>query len=583
MSFDGIVTKAIVEQLSENLINGKINKINQPDPNCLIFTIYNNRNNYKLLIDASSNSPRINITDLNKENPLQAPNFCMLLRKHIQGGTIESIKQNGLDRVINIDINSLNELGDKVTKTIIIELMGKYSNIILIDKESSKIIDSIKRITIDISRVRQVLPGMIYESIPDDKIDITNNIIKPSKIIQLLEKPIKLFRFFYTNYIGFSPQISREICYMSNLDYDVKTNDLREEDLNNIDKSFVKIVENLKNCNYEFNIYKDNNDKIIDYHVLPLNHLGSNIINYETSSSLVDSYFNMTTVSDTVGQKISNINKVLKTILSRNLNKLEKLKKEESDSLDRDKYKIWADLISANSHMINKGDKFLKAENFYDPNLEVLEIKINETKSPWENAQIYYKKYSKLKTSNKLLQTQIPKIEYEIKYIEQIMGSLKFVTTNSEIEEIRRELEDNNYIKKKRRDKRKEKPSSPLHFITDNGADIYVGKNNYQNDHLTLKMANKNDYFIHAKDISGSHVLLRNNNIDDDDILIACSLAAYYSSGSTEDNVLVDYTQKKNVKKSRNAKPGMVYYENYETVNIKLKEFNIDKIKILEK
>lgn len=583
MSFDGIVTKSIVEQLSDSLTNGKINKINQPDPNCLIFTIYNNRSNLKLLIDASSNSPRINITEKNKENPLQAPNFCMLLRKHLQGGIIDNIRQSGLDRVINIDINSLNELGDEVTKTLIIELMGKYSNIILIEKESSKIIDSIKRITIDISRVRQVLPGMKYEPILDDKVDITKDIVIPSEIIENLEKPVKLFRFFYTNYIGFSPQISREICYMSNLDYDIKTNDLNTDDLKNIDISFNKIVGSLINREYEYNLYKDSNDKVLDYHVLALTHLGNNIMTFETPSSLVDSYFNMTTVSDTVGQKISNINKVLKTVLTRNLNKLEKLKKEELESLDRDKYKVWADLISANSHIINKGDKILKAENFYDPDLEILEIKLNETKSPWENAQIYYKKYSKLKTSNKLLQTQIPKIEDEIKYIEQVMGSLKFISTNSEINEIRKELEENNYIKKKKRDKRKDKPSSPLHYVSENGADIYVGKNNFQNDQLTLKIANKNDYFIHAKDIPGSHVLLRNNNINDDDILTACSLAAYYSSGSTEDNVLVDYTYKKNVRKSRNAKPGMVYYDNYETVNINLKQFNIDKIKILEK
>ena len=583
MSFDGIVTKSIVEELSEDLTNGKINKINQPDPNCLIFTIYSNRKNYKLLIDASSNSPRINLTDVNKENPLQAPNFCMLLRKHLQGGIINSIEQKGLDRVINIDINSLNELGDEVTKTIIIELMGKYSNIILIEKESSKIIDSIKRITIDISRVRQVLPGMKYESIIDDKVDITKDIIMPSGIIRNLEKPVKLFRFFYMNYIGFSPQISREICYTANLDYDIKTNDLIEENLDNIDNAFNKIVDILKRREYKYNLYKDNNGKILDYHVIPLTHLGSNLNVFDTPSSLIDSYFNMTTVSDTVGQKISNINKVLKTVLTRNLNKLEKLKKEELDSIDRDKYKVWADLISANSHMINKGDKTLRAENFYDPNLEILEIKLNETKSPWENAQLYYKKYSKLKTSNKLLQTQIPKIEDEIKYIEQIIGSLKFVSTNSEINEIRKELEENNYIKKKKRDKRKEKPSSPLHYVSENGADIYVGKNNFQNDQLTLKMANKNDYFVHAKDIPGSHVLLRNNNIDNNDIITACSLAAYYSSGSSNDNIPVDYTLKKNVRKPRNAKPGMVYYDNYETVSIDLKEFNIDKLKILEK
>ncbi|QQK07767.1 Rqc2 family fibronectin-binding protein [Miniphocaeibacter halophilus] len=583
MSFDGIVTKSIVEQLQKLLINGKINKINQPEKNSLVFNIYNNKNNYKLLIDASSNSPRINITKNNFENPVQAPNFCMLLRKHIQGGSITNIEQVGLDRVIKIDVKSLDELGDFITKTLIIELMGKYSNIILTYKKDQKIIDSIKRITLDLSRIRQVLPGMEYSSIPDNKTDIMKEKIYPSEIISKLEKPVKLSRLFYMNYTGFSPQLGKEISYRANLDSDIKTSDLSEDNLKLIDLSFKDISNSIINKEYKFNIYKDSNNNYLDFHIIKLNHLGENYSSFENVSELIDDFYSQTTISDKVGQKISNLQKKVKTILNRNLSKLEKLKQEEVISSDREKYKVWADLISANSHLIKRGQTILEAENFYDPDLSLVEIKLDETKSPWENAQFYYKKYSKLKTSNKLLKTQIPKLESEIAYIYQVLESLKYINSNNEIDEIRDELESNGYLKKRKKPKIKSKPSLPLHYKNKNNNDIYIGKNNYQNDYLTLKFANKNDYFLHAKDVPGSHVILRGNNIVEEDIYDASMLAAYYSSQSQEDHVLVDYTLKKNVRKAKHAKPGMVYYDNYETKMVNLKEFNIDNYKKIEK
>lgn len=582
MSFDGIVTKSIVEELQFLLINGKINKINQPDKNCIIFNIYNKRMNYKLLIDASSNNPRINITNINRENPMVAPNFCMLLRKHIQGGIIENIKQIGIDRIINIDIKSMDELGDFTTKTLIVELMGKYSNIILVNKENNKIIDSIKRITLDISRIRQVLPGMNYELIKDNKFDITKSYEQPSTIIKKLEKPIKISRFFYSYYTGFSPQISKEICFRSNIDFDVKTSNLDNNNLKAIDENFENIVNSIINSDYDYLLYKKL-DKYIDFHSIKLNHISSETLKFNNISDLIDNYYKHTSISDSLSQKISSLQKYTKIVLNRDINKLSKLKEEKVISDDRDKYKIWADLISANSHLIKKGQKILIAENFYDAELNKITIQLDETKSPWENAQYYYKKYSKLKTSSKLLENQIPKLESEISYIEQIIDSFRHISTNAEVEEIRTELEENNYIRKRKKKKRKEKPSKPMHYISRNGADIYVGKNNFQNDYLTLKLANKEDYFIHAKNVPGSHVILRNNNIDKNDIQDACNLAAYYSSLSNDDQVSVDYTFKKNVHKSKGAKPGMVYYDNFKTTIVDLKNFDINELLKKEK
>ena len=298
--------------------------------------------------------------------------------------------------------------------------------------------------------------------------------------------------------------------------------------------------------------------------------------NFFCISSTIDFYYNSITISDKVSQKKSNIQKIIKTILSKDLNKLDKLNVEKISSADRDKYKVWADLISANSVNIEKGQEIIVVENFYDPNLKTVEIILDKTKSPWENAQLYYKKYSKLKTSSKLLQEQIPKLENEISYLYQVLDTLNYIETNVEIEEIRLELEEYGYLKKKKIQKQKNKSSTALHFVNKNGADIYVGKNNFQNDFLTLKFANKNDFFIHAKDIPGSHVILRNNNVNDEDILDACSLAAHYSSHTNEDFVQVDYTYKKNVRKPKNAKPGMVYYDNYETIIVDLKNFDLN-------
>ncbi|WP_099203051.1 Rqc2 family fibronectin-binding protein [Miniphocaeibacter massiliensis] len=581
MSFDGIVTRAIIEELNESILNGKINKVNQPDKNCLVLNIYNKKN-YKLLIDASSNNPRINLTNLNRENPIQAPNFCMFLRKHIQGGIIKSIKQLSLDRVILIEIDTLDELGYPITKTLVIELMGKYSNIILINKSDNKILDSIKRITLDMSRIRQVLPGTKYEYIKDDKINILDSDILPSTIIKNLEKPIKLFRLFYTKYTGFSPQVSREVCYLSNVDFETKSNDLNIDELERIDDNFLKISSFIKNNIYYSEIYKDlDTNKILDFHVIKLSHLGNNTKVFSSTSSMVDEFYSLTSTSDKVSQKTSVLQKTVKNSLTRNINKLEKLKKEKILSKDREKYKIWADLISANSNYIKKGQKLLIAQNFYDPELNTIEIELDETKSSWENAQYYYKKYSKLKTSSKLLDTQIPEVESEINYLLQISSTLKHVSSSNEVDEIRLELEKGHYIRKRSKSKIKNKPSVPLHYLSRNGLDIYVGKNNTQNDYLTLKFSNRDDYFIHAKDVPGSHVILRNNNISEEDIFDACCLAAYYSSEAEQEYVLVDYTERKNVKKSKGSKPGMVYYDNYETKMINLKEFNIENLKKL--
>lgn len=581
MSFDGIVTRAVVKELNDKLVGGKVNRINQPENRTILLQIYNKKNNYKLLLDASSNRPGFYISNENKENPIKAPNFCMLLRKHLQNGVIDSIEQKGLDRVVDINISSMNELGDLVTKTLTIEVMGKYSNIIL--REGFNILDSITRVTEDISRVRQLLPGLRYSYIEDDKVDITKEIKIPSEIISNMEKDIKMARFFYMNYTGFSPQITDEILYESNVDRNKKAKDLNSEELERIDKSFNETSVRILSNDYTYATYRDETGKLLDFHCLKLNYLNADATLEDNMSATCENYFSESFVSDKVSQKVSSLSKKVSHLLEKDRNKLVKLLDEREKASDREKYKVYADIISANVHNMDRGLKSVVLQNFYDPELSNLEIPLDVKKSPWENAQFYYKKFSKLKTSENLLKKQIPLLEDDIKYFEQVLDSLKKVETDSEVMEIRSELASGGYISKgktKNKDKNKSsKPSTPHHFVNERDKHFYVGKNNYQNDYITLKLANKEDIFIHVKDVPGSHVILRNDNITEEDILGGCFLAAKYSSVSNEQNVAVDYTEKKNVRKAKGAKPGMVYYEDFNTVFVNPKEFNFQIFK----
>ncbi|WP_300409734.1 NFACT RNA binding domain-containing protein [Lagierella sp.] len=582
MGFDGVVTRAIVKELNKNLIGGKVNKINQPENKTIVLQIYNNRKNYKLLLDASSNKPRMLLSNIDRQNPLQAPNFCMLLRKHLQGGIVHSIEQLGLDRVVNINISSLNELGDSIIKTITIEVMGKYSNIIL--REKSNIIDSITRVNADISRVRQILPGLDYKYLEDDKVDITKEFKKPSEIIELSQKNLKMRRFFYMNYTGFSPELGEEVLFRSKIDGEKKSSDLSSEDLNRLDNSFSNISSDINLYNFNSGIYRTENGDILDFHCIKLNHLISDFIEKPSTSMAVEEYYKETFLSDKVSQKVSVLTKKVNNLLDKNQKKLVKLLEEKKTSENREKYKTYGDILSANIHSIDRGAKEIVLENFYDPNLKKISIPLDIKKSPWQNAQMYYKKYSKLKTSATLLKVQIPKIEEEIRYFSQVLDTLKKIETDSEAEEVKDELSKQGYIKKSRKKTKKvvSKKSTPLHFTNSRNKHFYVGKNNFQNDYITLKLANKEDIFIHVKDVPGSHVILRNDNISQEDILDGCYLAAKYSSISEEINISVDYTYKKNVNKPKGARPGMVYYEEFTTVVVNPKDFNYSTLTLIK-
>lgn len=576
MSFDGIFTKAVVDEIYPLLLNGKINKINQPDKNEINIQIYN-KENYKLLLSCANNLSRIHLSEKSKKNPITAYNFCMLLRKHLVGGTIKNIYQHKMDRVVCFEIENLNELKELSKKLLIIEIMGKHSNIILVDKESNKIIDAIKHIDSRQSSIREVFPNKDYFFVKDEKENILDENYKlPSEILKNSE-PISMKKFFYTNYLGFSPIISYELLSNSNVDSDVNSANLNDEDIKRIDENFVKLVENIKDKNYYPIFIKDEMNNNKDFYCFDLN-LYEKKERVNSLSKLVENFYHNNSLRDRINQKASGFKKILNTKLNRLTNKYLAMNDELLNNQSKEDLKIFADLLSINIYKIEKGMKKISVENIYD-NMEGVEISLDEKKSPRENIEAYYKKYKKLKTADEIIKAELPKIEEEMKYIKQILETIEIITELNELSEIEEELISLGYIRKSKKNKQKLEKSKPYVFETGSGALIYVGKNNLQNENLTLKFANKNDIFFHAQDVPGSHVILRGANLTEDDYKIAGFLAGYYSYFKNEGYANVDYTEKKHIRKAKGTGLGMVYYDNYKTLFIDFKDKLYDKYK----
>ncbi len=576
MSFDGIFTKAVVDEIYPLLLNGKINKINQPDKNEINLQIYN-KENYKLLLSCANNLSRIHLSEKSKKNPITAYNFCMLLRKHLVGGTIKNIYQHKMDRVVCFEIENLNELKELSKKLLIIEIMGKHSNIILVDKESNKIIDAIKHIDSRQSSIREVFPNKDYFFVKDEKENILDENYKlPSEILKISE-PISMKKFFYSNYLGFSPIISYELLNNSNVDSDINSANLNYEDIKRIDENFVKIVENIKDKNYYPIFIKDEMNNNKDFYCFDLN-LYEKKENVDSLSKLVENFYHNNSLRDRINQKASGFKKILTTKLNRLTNKYIAMNDELLNNQSKEDLKINADLLSINIYKIEKGMKKISVENIYD-NMEEVEISLDEKKSPRENIEAYYKKYKKLKTADEIIKAELPKIEEEMKYIKQILETIEIITELNELSEIEEELISLGYVRKSKKNKQKLEKSKPYVFETDSGALIYVGKNNLQNENLTLKFANKNDIFFHAQDVPGSHVILRGANLTEDDYKIAGFLAGYYSYFKNEGYANVDYTEKKHIRKAKGTGLGMVYYDNYKTLFIDFKDKLYDKYK----
>ena len=571
MSLDGTVVKNLVSEINNRVIDGRIDKIYQNN-NDLLINIRARGQRERLFISISG-SPRMYFSEEIFDSPQNPPAFCMLLRKHLENNQILEVSQYKMDRIIKILVKSRDELGEYSKKSLIIELMGKHSNVILIDDDSKKIIDSLKRINFNLSSVREILPGLTYnpedisEGLDPCQVDSISDLIKNSK------ENLNIKFFFLKNFTGISPQMCSEIEYRSNIDFKRNLSSLTEPEIIELDKIFSKIFKIVRENNFSpIKIYRE--DLFKDFYSLDLESLNyKEKIKVESISSLLEEFYNSKFLRDSLGSKSKELKKLVKKNIEKLNRKLSNQSNELNVALNREKFKVYADLISSNFYKIEKGADSVTVENFYDEMKEI-EIPLDPTLDGPSNAAKYYKKYSKLKNAASFLTEQIEIGKSEISYLESILLNIDFAERPDEIDEIFEELEKEGYLKKKKKNNKKKKDSDENYITvkTEDGFDIYVGKNNRQNDYLTHKKAKKNDLWFHVKNAPGSHVILKNDNRDftNNSLLTAARLAAKYSSLSKSQNIPVDYTFKMYVKRHPAKKPGLVTYTNYKTINISI-------------
>ena len=565
MAFDGITVAALARELNDCLTEGRLNKIAQPEPDELLLTIKKNRENYKLLISASASLPLIHLTETPKPSPLTAPNFCMLLRKHLNGARILGVEQIGLERVISIRLENLNELGDVVQRRLMVEIMGKHSNIIFVD-DDNRIVDSIKHIGGAVSSVREVLPGREY-FIPN-----TRNKKNPFDVStaewngELFTRPTGVAKALYTSLTGFSAVMAQELSYRSRIDGDAPMASLNGNEKSALMSSYRTLMAAVTEGDFRPCIVFDGSVPL-EFAAVPLTmYEDKTIREYKSMSEVVETFYGEKEVIGRIRQKSADLRKNVTTLLERCQKKSQLQKKQLADTEKREKFRVYGELINAYGYQIPSGGDKLTCVNYYDN--EEVTIPIDPTLSVSENANRYFNKYNKLKRTCLAVSGQLKENEETIAHLESILTELDIARKEEDLQYIRQELSDCGYMKKPSGSGRNARMprSAPLHFISSDGYDIYVGKNNYQNEEITFRMASGSDWWFHAKNIPGSHVIVKCHGKEPPIRTFeeAASLAAYFSKGKGAEKLEIDYTQKKNVKKPGGGKPGfVVYYTNY--------------------
>lgn len=579
MALDGITISNVVAELSARLTDSRISKIAQPENDELILTFKGFRGQTRLLMSASASLPLIYISETNKPSPLTAPNFCMLLRKHIGNGKITRIWQPGLERIIHFEIEHYDEMGDLRHKQLILELMGKHSNIIFCD-ENNMIIDSIKHISASTSSVREVLPGRTY-FIPE-----TQNKCNPMDTneeefrSQVFTKPMPLSKALYSTYTGISPVIAEELCHRASLESDQSATSISELEQLHLYKIFSYFMEDVKEGNYQPNIVYDEEHTPVEFASVKLSMYDDyETENYETISDVLQQYYAMRNTVTRIRQKSSDLRRIVGTALDRTRKKYDLQIRQLKDTDKREKYKVYGELLHTYGYSAQPGDKSLKALNYYTN--EEITIPLDETLTASENAKRYFEKYNKLKRTYEALVELIEETKSDLDQLESIQTFLDLALSEEDLVQVKEELMDAGYIKRKYTGKKVKITSRPFHYRSADGYDIYVGKNNFQNDELTFKFASGNDWWFHAKGAPGSHVLVKSNGDELPDATFedAARLAAYYSKNRDSAKVEIDYIEKKHVKKPNGGKPGfVVYYTNYSMAI----EPDISKIQLIE-
>lgn len=555
MAFDGVTIAGIVSELKDKLIGNRIYKIAQPEKDELILTVKGSCGQVRMLMSADASLPLLYLTQKNKTSPMTAPNFCMLLRKHLQNARIVSVTQPGLERIVRFELEHLNELGDLCRKYLIIELMGKHSNIIFCD-DQDKIIDSIKHISGMVSSVREVLPGRQY-FIPktQDKAELLSCSQEEMAAV-LRAKSLPLYKAVYTGFTGISPSIAQELCYRAGVDADLPSAGLEAEALDRMVSVLSGLAADIRSEKFCYNVVYENKQPA-EYAAVQLSsYEEGQRRRFECISELLEYYYAEKNTITRIRQRSVDLRKIVTTALERNVKKYDLQVKQLQDTDKRETYRVYGELLNAYGYGVEAGAKSMEALNYYTD--EKITIPLDPMLTAGENAKKYFDKYQKLKRTYEALTTLTKETKEEIEHLSSISIALDIALKEEDLVQIKEELIESGYIRRKGNTKREKITSKPFHYVSSDGYHIYVGKNNYQNEELTFKFATGNDWWFHTKGIPGSHVVVKSNNDELPDRVFeeAGKLAAHYSQARGQEKVEIDYTQKKNVKKPNGSKPG---------------------------
>ncbi len=569
MPLDGLFLNRLKNELTGLILGGRVDKIHQPAKETIVVAMRAQGGNHKLLISASASNPRLHFTAQPQDNPKSPPMFCMLMRKHLTGAKLVDIRQVGLDRILQFDFETVNELGDRIIMTLAVEIMGRHSNIILIGPDR-RIVDSIKRINDEMSRVRPVLPGMTYTLVPaQNRLSLFE--ATPAQIIERIQAgpDLELSKALLQALEGVSPLVCREIAHHAARGAEVAVSKLTEEHFIRLKFYLSQLIDRLSANETNPTMLVDAAGKPKDFTFLDINQYGHALVcrSYDTYSDLLDHFYNERDRIDRMHQRSADLLKLLVNLADRTSRKLAAQREELKTSTERERLKIYGDLINSNLYRLEKGQKIASLENFYQEGSPAVQIELDPRLTPSQNAQRYYAQYRKADTAEKKLRALIEQGEAEQQYFESVFDELSRASLESELTAIRAELAAGGYLKRTAKRGMKEEKLPPLRFLSDDGFTILCGRNNTQNDSLTLKESRNSDLWFHTQKIPGSHVIVitEGRKVPDRTLEQACVIAAYHSKARESGKVLVDYTEVRNVWKHPSGKPGLVLYEPYQT------------------
>jgi predicted ribosome quality control (RQC) complex YloA/Tae2 family protein len=568
MSFDGLFTKAMVDELARTLKGGRINKVHQPYKNEVILTIRANGVNQKLLFSAHPSYARVQLTNEAYENPSEPPMFCMLLRKHIEGYILEDVYQVENDRMIIFEIKGRNEIGDVSYKQLIIEIMGRHSNIVLVDKTRNIILDSVKHVSFAVNSHRAILPGQPYIYPPEQNKQNPFLAVEDDVLRKIDFNSGKIDRQLVEHFAGTSPLFAKEVIFQSGI-----------ANRTTVPKTFIQMIHKIKNGAIEPSILSTGNKDV--FYLFPLEHVQGEVKSFSTLSEMLDRFYFGKAERDRVKQQGNDIEKLIINEKEKNEKKIEKLENTLREAEKAEQLKLLGELLTANLYAAKKGMKEIKVVDYYDEMGGTVAILLDPRKTPSENAQKYFSKYQKAKNSVSIVIEQIEKAREEVFYFENLLQQVQSASPK-DIQEIREELIEGGYIRnRQRRNAKKISNAKPIldHYLSSDGTELIVGKNNKQNDYLTNKLAARDEIWLHTKDIPGSHVVIRSKEPSEETIYEAANLAAYFSKARNSSTVPVDFTKVRYVKKPNGAKPGFVIYDNQQTVYVTPEEEMVLKLK----